>query len=65
MKTLYRTGGQDYCHHDIIKAAVAAVLMTEVRAGAGPHRLRPYAEMPLWQNTVDATYSVTPPTRRF
>ena len=33
---LYRTGGQDYCRHRIIRAAVAAGLITEVRARAGP-----------------------------
>ena len=36
MKSLYRIVCEDYCHHHIIRAAVAAVLMTEVRAGAGP-----------------------------
>ena len=33
---LYRVGGQDYCRHHIIRAAVAAGVLTEVRAGAGP-----------------------------
>ena len=36
VKTLYRIAGQDYCHHHIARAAVAAGLVTEVRAGAGP-----------------------------
>ena len=36
VKTLYRIGGQDYCRHHIIRAAVAAGVITEVRAGAGP-----------------------------
>ena len=36
VKTLYRTGGHDYCRHHIAKAAVAAGVITEVRAGAGP-----------------------------
>ena len=36
MKSLYRIGGQDYCRHHIIKAATAAGVITEVRAGAGP-----------------------------
>ena len=35
-KTLYRIAGQDFCRHHIIRAAVAAVVITEVRAGAGP-----------------------------
>ena len=35
-KTLYRIGGQDYCRHHIIRAAVAAGVITEVRAGPGP-----------------------------
>ncbi len=35
MKSLYRIAGQDYCRHHIIKAVVAAGLITEVRAG-GP-----------------------------
>ena len=36
VKSLYRIGGQDYCRHHIIRAAVAAGVITEVRAGAGP-----------------------------
>ncbi len=32
-KTLYRIGGQDYCRHHIIKAAVAAGVITEIKAG--------------------------------
>ena len=36
VKTLYRIAGQDYCRHHIIRAAVAASIITEVRAGAGP-----------------------------
>ncbi len=36
VKTLYRIGGQDYCRHHIIRAAVAAGVITEVRHGAGP-----------------------------
>ena len=36
VKTLYRIAGQDYCRHHIIRAAVAAGVITEVRAGAGP-----------------------------
>ena len=36
MKSLYRIGGQDYCRHHIIRAATAAGVITEVRAGAGP-----------------------------
>ena len=36
MKTLYRIGGQDYCRHHIIKAAVNAGVITEVKPGAGP-----------------------------
>ena len=35
VKTLYRIGGQDYCRHRIIRAAVAAGVITEVKAGAG------------------------------
>ena len=35
-QTLYRIGGQDYCRHHIIRAAVVAGVITEVRAGAGP-----------------------------
>ena len=33
---LYRIGGQDYCRHHIIRAAVAAGVIAEVRPGAGP-----------------------------
>ena len=40
VKTLYRIAGQDYCRHHIIRAAVAASVITGVRAevkpGAGP-----------------------------
>ena len=36
VKTLYRVVGQDYCRHHVIRAAVAAGLITEVRPGAGP-----------------------------
>ena len=35
VKTLYRIGGQDYCRHHVIRVAVAAGLITEVRPGAG------------------------------
>ena len=48
VKTLYRIGGQDYCRHHIIRAAVAAGVITEVKPGAGPvavaHRGVPSAE---------------------
>ena len=36
VKTLYRIGGQDYCRHHIIRAAVAAGVVAEVKPGAGP-----------------------------
>ena len=36
VKTLYRIAGQEYCRHHIIKAAVAAGVIAEVRPGAGP-----------------------------
>ena len=36
VKSLYRIGGQDYCRHHIIRAAVAAGLITEVKPGSGP-----------------------------
>ena len=36
VKSLYRIGGQDYCRHHIIRGAVAAGVITEVRPGAGP-----------------------------
>ena len=36
VKTLYRIGGQDYCRHHIIRAAVAAGIITEIKPGAGP-----------------------------
>ena len=35
VKTLYRIGGWDYRRHHIIRAAVAAGLITEVKPGAG------------------------------
>ena len=33
--SLYRIAGQDYCHHHIMKAAVAAGVIAEVKPGAG------------------------------
>ena len=33
-KTLYRIAGQDYCRHHIIKAAVAAGIVAEIKPGA-------------------------------
>ena len=36
VKSLYRIAGQDYCRHHIVRAAVAAGVITEVKAGAGP-----------------------------
>lgn len=48
VKTLYRIGGQDYCRHHIIRAAVAAGVVAEVKPNAGPvavaHREAPPAE---------------------
>ena len=41
VKTLYRSGGQDYCRHHSIRATVAAGVITGVRAGAGPVVARP------------------------
>ena len=35
VKSLYRIAGQDYCQHDIIRAAAAAGVITEVKADAG------------------------------
>ena len=35
VKSLYRIAGQDYCHHHIMKAAVAAGVIAEVKPGAG------------------------------
>ena len=36
VKTLYRIGVQDYYRHHIIRAAVAAGVISEVKPGAGP-----------------------------
>ena len=36
VKTLYSIGGQAYCRHHIIRAAVAAGVITEVKPAAGP-----------------------------
>ena len=36
MKSLYRIGGQEYCRHHIIRAAVAAGVIAEIRAGVAP-----------------------------
>ena len=35
VKILYQLAGQTYCRHHVIKAAVAAGVIREVRAGAG------------------------------
>lgn len=35
VKTLYRVAGQDYCRHHVIRAAVAAGVIAEVKAGPG------------------------------
>ena len=35
VKSLYRIGGQDYCRHHIIRAAVGAGVIAEVRPGPG------------------------------
>ena len=36
VKSLYRIGGQDYCRHHIIKAAVAGGVIAEIKPSAGP-----------------------------
>ena len=36
VKSLYWVAGQDYCRHHVIRAAVTAGVITELRAGAGP-----------------------------
>ena len=36
VETLHRIGGQSYCRHHIIRAAVAASVITEVIPGPGP-----------------------------
>ena len=41
VKTLYRIGVQDYSRHHIIRAAVAAGVITEVKPGARPVVARP------------------------
>ena len=36
VKSLYRIAGQDCCRHHIIRASVAAGVITEVKPGTGP-----------------------------
>ena len=36
VKSLYRIAGQDYWRHHIVRAAVAASVITEIKPGAGP-----------------------------
>ena len=36
VKSLFRIAGQDYCRRHIIRAAVAAGVIAEVKPGAGP-----------------------------
>ena len=47
VKTLYRIGGQDYCRHHIIRAAVAAGVIAEVKPGAGPVAAENYGTSPV------------------
>ena len=35
VKTLYRIGGQDYCRHHIVRAAVATGVISEVKPSPG------------------------------
>ena len=46
-KILYRIGGQDYCRHHIIRAAVAAGVIAEVRPGVGPVSVLPREAAPV------------------
>ena len=46
VKALYRIGGQDYCRHHIIRAAVAAGVITAVKPGAGPPVAMPRSAHP-------------------
>ena len=46
VKSLYRIGGQDYCRHHIIRAAVAAPRHHRVKAGAGPAATVPWGMPP-------------------
>ena len=61
VKTLYRIGGQDYCRRHIIRAAVTAGVVTEVKPGGGPvvpvsrkSTLSSLMELS-WDRPVDAT----------
>ena len=36
VKSLYHIAGQNYCRHHVIRAAVAAGVIAQVRPGAGP-----------------------------
>ena len=47
MKTLYRIAGQDYCGHHVIRAAVAAGVITEIKPGAGPVSALPREAAPV------------------
>ena len=38
VKKLYRIGAQDYCRHHIIRSAVAAGVVTEIKPGASSER---------------------------
>ena len=46
VKSLYRIGGQDYCRHHILKPAVAAGGVAEIRPGAGPVAVVPRGAPP-------------------
>ena len=47
VKTLYRIAGQDYCRHHIIRAAVVAGVITEIKPGAGPVAAMPRGASPV------------------
>ena len=50
VKILYGIAGQEYCRHHIIRAAVAAGLIAEIRAGAGPVVAAPRGVSPTVRN---------------
>ena len=47
VKTLYRIGDQEYCRHHVIRADVAAGIITEVKPSAGPVAAMPRGTSPV------------------
>ena len=61
VKTLYRVAGQDYCRHHVIKAAVAAGIIFEVKPAPARWRLTGERPLPSMASSTSAepAYAIT------